>query len=163
MLCQRCKKNTATLSRPVTINGVKFESHLCAMCYADLCGELDSKSNSELWANILRDEPRPPKTCPSCGTGLADYERTGLLGCPSCYDVFKKELLPSIERIQGKTTHVGKSAGNNDELGLHRKLKSLQAQLERALKERRFDEAGRLNKMIIEISKTLYGEGGGND
>ena len=51
---------------------------------------------------------------------------------------------------------------NNDELGLHRRLKSLQEQLEVALREKRYAEAGKLNKRINEINKTLFG-GENND
>lgn len=103
----------------------------------------------------------PKKVCPVCGTTYADYERSGLLGCASCYDVFKEELLPAIKAIQGKVEHVGKVETNNDDLGLHRRLKSLQVQLEAALREKRYVDAGKLNKRIYEINKILYG--GEND
>ncbi len=65
--------------------------------------------------------------------------------------------MPAISAIHGKTEHVGKVGANRDEKGLHRKLKSLQTQLENALREKRFNEAGKLNKSIYEISKELYG------
>ncbi|MDE5729119.1 MAG: hypothetical protein K2I20_02980, partial [Clostridia bacterium] len=80
-----------------------------------------------------------------------------LLGCASCYDVFKSRLLPVINRIHGKTEHVGKVGSNNDELGLHHRLKALQGQLEKALREKRFNDADELNRRIYEISKKLYG------
>ena len=159
MLCQHCKKNTATVNYVEIINGDKFESHLCQMCYSELCGELNSKTNNDIWAELFGTGTQPAKVCPVCGTRYSDYERTGLLGCASCYDVFKEELIPSIQRIQGKVNHVGKAAKNNDEYGLHRRLKSLQEQLENALKERRYNEANRLNQQIKEINKNLYGGG----
>ena len=159
MLCQHCKKNPATFSYVEIINGAKFESHLCDSCYADLVGDLGSKANNDLWAGLFGEPSVKEKKCTVCGTRYSDYERTGLLGCPNCYDMFREELLPSIRRIQGKVDHVGKAAKNNDDLGLHRRLKSLQEQLEQALKERRYAEAGRLNNQIAEINKTLYGGG----
>lgn len=162
MLCQHCKKNLATVNFVDIINGDKFESHLCDMCYAMLGAELNSKANNDLWADLF-SVPKPAKVCPVCGTKYSDYERTGLLGCASCYDMFKEELLPSIQRIQGKTNHVGKVTKNNDEFGLHRKLKNLQEQLEQALKERRYSEANRINRQIYEINKTLYGGGESDD
>lgn len=162
MLCQHCKKNPATVNYVEIINGEKFESHLCAACYADMYGELNSKSNGDIWAGLFGSSAPQEKICPVCGTSYSDYERTGLLGCASCYDVFKEELIPSIRRIQGKEVHVGKVGKNNDEHGLHRRLKTLQEQLETALRERRFDDAGKLNRQINEITKTLYG-GGNND
>ena len=162
MLCQHCKKQPATIDYVEEINGSVFESHLCAQCYAELYGELNSKVNEGLWAGLFSTAAPYKKKCPVCGTRYSDYERTGLLGCASCYDVFKEELVPSIKRIQGKDIkHVGKSGGSRDELGLHRKLKNLQERLETALREKRFNEAGALNRQINEISKKLYG-GNGN-
>lgn len=162
MLCQHCKKNQATVNYVEIINGDKFESHLCASCYAAMYGDLNSPSNADIWAGLFGAPVKKRKKCPVCGTSYDDYERTGLLGCASCYDVFKEELIPSIRRIQGKVDHVGKVECNNDELGLHRRLKSLQEQLEAALREKRFEDAGRLNRQISEITKKLYGgEGDG--
>lgn len=154
MLCQHCKKNTATRNSVVIVGDKKFESHLCAGCYAALCGDMYSASDVlEEFEDLLP----AVKVCPVCGTAFTDYERSGLLGCASCYDVFKSELLPVIKSIHGKTEHVGKRGSNNDELGLHRRLKTLQKQLEDALREKRFSEAGKLNKRIDEITQTLYG------
>lgn len=157
MLCQHCKKNPSTVDYFEIINGKKYESHLCSLCYADLYGELNSKTNNDIWAGLFGTSSRPAKVCPVCGTTYADYERSGLLGCTSCYDVFKEELIPCIRRIQGKVNHVGKADSNNDELGLHRKLKTLQEQLEKALKEKNFTEAGRLNKKIDAVKKMIKG------
>ena len=164
MLCQHCKKNIATVNYVEIINGDRSESHLCEPCYAYLSGELNSKANNDAWADLFGTaNVTAQKVCPVCGTKYSDYERTGLLGCASCYDMFKEELMPSIQRIQGKTNHVGKAAKNHDDFGLHRRLKNLQEQLEIALKERRYSEANRLNRQINEITKTLYGGGESND
>ena len=159
MLCQRCKKNTATYHNVEIIDGKRFESHLCNICHTAF-----PEADSGLYGWMF-GTPKKLKVCPVCGTSFADYERTGLLGCASCYDVFKEELLPLIRQmqdIQGEVQHVGKVGSNNDEHGLYRRLKTLQEQLEAALREKNFAEAGRLNKRIDEITKTLYG-GGSND
>jgi len=163
MLCQRCKSRQATVEYAESVGGKKFEVRLCAECYAELYGELNSKANADLWAGLFGAPDRPQKVCPVCGTTYNYYRKTGLLGCASCYDVFKEELMPAIERIQGKTYHVGKVGTNVDEYGLHRRLKSLQEQLEQALREKRYDDAGRLNMRIKEITRALYGGGGGGN
>ena len=164
ILCQHCKKNPATVNYVEIINGDKFEMHLCQSCYASLYGDLHSKANGDMWAELFGNPYAEKKVCPVCGTTYDDYERTGLVGCASCYDVFKDELLASIERIQGKIRHVGKVGTNKDELGLHRRLQTLKEELEIALREERYADAGRLNKRIKEISKTLFGSnGGGNE
>lgn len=156
MLCQRCKKNIATEHFTDVINGESFESHLCAKCSAEMNGGLHSKMSEEICAWLF-GSPAPKKVCPVCGTTYADYEKTGLLGCASCYDIFKEELLPVINAIHGRTEHVGKVETNNDEHGLYRQLKGLQEQLETALREKRYQDAGRLNKRIYEINKKLFG------
>ncbi|MDE6585794.1 MAG: hypothetical protein K2K80_03840 [Clostridia bacterium] len=161
MLCQRCKKNVATKLSVEIIDGERFESFICDRCSLELGGEFinaDFNDNACAW---LFGSSAPRKACPVCGTTYADYEKTGLLGCPSCYDVFKEELLPAIDAIHGKVVHIGKVGTNKDEMGLHRRLKSLQEQLELAMKEKRFVDAGMLNRRIREISKILYG--GGNE
>lgn len=164
ILCQHCKKYPATVNYAGIINDEKFEFHLCESCYASLYGELNSGANDNAWAELLERFYAEKKACPVCGTTFDDYERTGLVGCASCYDVLKDELLLSIERIQGKICHVGKVGTNKDELGLHRRLKTLQEELEVALREKRYSDAGKLNRRIQEISKTLFGtNGGGNE
>ena len=163
MLCQHCKKNTATYNRVDDINGEVFKTHLCQSCYLKLFGGLNSlNSVGDINALLFGSPSKRRKTCPVCGTTYADYEQTGLLGCASCYDVFKEELLPAIDRIHGKTQLVGKRGTNNDDHGLYRRLKALQEQLEVALRNKQYVEAGRLNKRIDEITKTLYGGGNGN-
>ena len=163
VLCQHCKKNVATVNYVEIINGEKFESHFCKSCYASLYAGLHTKSNSEIWSGLFANGYAEKKVCPVCGTTYNDYERTGLVGCASCYDVFKDELLADIKRIQGKVRHVGKVGTNKDEFGLHRRLKTLQEEQELALREKRYSDAGRLNKRIKEIKQALFGTGGDNE
>ena len=143
MLCQHCKKNAATVNYVEMVNGKKFEAHLCPSCYAYLYGELNNKINNDIWAGLFGTHTARKKACPVCRTTYEDFERTGLFGCTSCYDVF------------------GKKGNNNDEFGLHRQLNSLQEQLENALREKKFTEADRLNKKINSIKKTMHGGGNG--
>jgi protein arginine kinase activator len=50
----------------------------------------------------------PVVRCPFCGGTSDEYMQTGLVGCAKCYDFFRAELDPHIERLQGGTTHEGK-------------------------------------------------------
>jgi protein arginine kinase activator len=87
-----------------------------------------------------------------------EFQKTGLLGCASCYDVFKKELMPYIERIQGKTVHVGLKGGDYyTEHELRRRLKDMQDELEGALKRGDYIYAGKLNARMQAIKKQLTG------
>lgn len=159
MLCQKCKKNPVAVNYIESVNGEGFELHLCASCYAAMYEKVNPKSGDVCGGFF--NTSRRLKSCPVCGTTYADYKRSGLLGCPGCYDVFKEELLPSIMRIQGKLEHVGRVESNTDAHGLHRRLKGLQEELEEALREKRFGEADRLNRQINGIKKSLHGGGNG--
>lgn len=156
MLCQHCKKKPASVNYYEVVDGNKFECHLCSFCYAGLYGELNDKLNHGKWANLFGVD-----SCPVCGATYADYERTGLLGCAGCYDVFHEKLIPVIRGIQGKTEHVGKVGKNADNFGLRIQLKNLQEKLEDALREKNFREADRLNRQINAIKKSLHGGGNG--
>ena len=70
------------------------------------------------------------------------------------------KIIP-ILKIQGKTEHVGKRGGKQDDLLLNVKLKNLQGRLEQALRDKRFGEADALNRQIAGIKKTLGGGGNG--
>lgn len=160
MLCQQCKKNPVAVNYIESINGNKIELHLCASCYLDMCGETSKKINNNLYAGFFSSAKPKLKSCAVCGTTYEDYERTGLLGCAACYDVFKDELIPSILRIQGKTEHVGKRGGKSDDLLLNVKLKELQKKLEEALRDKRFGEADAINRQINSIKKLGGGHNG---
>lgn len=160
MLCQNCGKYPAVINYSENINGNKSEYHLCAACYAELKAEFNNKIQDDLLAGGFKIRSSR-KACPVCGTTYADYEKTGLLGCAGCYDVFKEELLPSIRRMQGKVEHVGKVGSNSDTLGLYRLLTSLQEELENALHDKRYGDANKINVKINEIKKTLKGGGNG--
>jgi len=111
MICQNCKKRTATVNHVEVINGKACAQHLCAMCANELFGGFESEVQNALLNGLFGGDLREEKICPACGLSFSEYERSGLLGCPSCYDVFNEELMPHIARIQGKTMHVGKGGG----------------------------------------------------
>ncbi|MCD8307681.1 MAG: hypothetical protein LUD51_05620 [Clostridia bacterium] len=157
MLCQRCKKNQATIEYKEAVNGKVFEYHLCPACYQEMFGSLQS-ANADLLMDLLAPKmQKTEKRCPVCGTTYSEYQRTGLLGCPSCYDAFKTELMPAIERIQGHTAHVGKANMNADKSGYHRKLQELQEQLEAAIRNKEFMKANDIYEQINAINAELSG------
>lgn len=154
MLCQRCKKNQATVTYSGKINGKEFGYSLCPSCYAQMFGSFETVVNTDILTGLFSAAPKKRRACPVCGTTYADFERTGLLGCPSCYDVFKEELIPYIERIQGKTQHVGKVGVDARQQDVTRKRSRLQDELEKAVKEGRYADAGRIYEQISELKKS---------
>ena len=160
MLCQRCKKNQATSIFVEQINGKEIGYHLCPVCHAEMFASFETAVNNDILAGLFGAVTKKRRACPVCGTTYADFERTGLLGCPSCYDVFKEELIPYIERIQGKTVHVGKVVTDEREQDVTRRLSHLQKELEKAVNERRYADAGRIYSQIDSITKKSGGNKG---
>jgi protein arginine kinase activator len=161
MICQSCKKNVATVNFIEIINGDKCEVHLCDKCYAYKYGEFEEQATNAILNGLFGISQKEEKCCKVCGMRFSDYEKTGLVGCASCYDVFKEELLPSIARIQGKVNHVGKEGGDySTEHDLRIKLKLMQEGLEQALRSGDYLQAGKLNEQMKAIKKKL--SGGGN-
>ncbi len=94
--------------------------------------------------------------CPVCGTTLSEISRTGKIGCPECYHTFSAALMPSIQRIHGKTQHTGKvphSAGTN--LRLQSRITELEAKLHQAIEEQRFEEAAQFRDEIASLKEQV--------
>ncbi len=86
------------------------------------------------------------KVCSVCGTTIEDFRRTGLLGCANCYRVFREEIFPVVQNMQGSAQHVGKKV---DRLFLERER--LKSELEKALREQNYAEAEILQGKLKEI------------
>ncbi len=163
MLCKRCKKNEATKIFIEMVNGEKVGYSLCEKCYAEMFGNLNTSVDSDMLAGLFGQSKRKrPRICPVCGMTYSDFERTGLLGCAACYDVFKEELMPYIKRIQGKVEHIGKVGQNAREQELTRTLSKLQEELERAVRDRRYSDAARINDKIDGVRRSLGEKEDGN-
>ena len=159
MLCSNCKKKFAVH----TVKNGEEEIHLCGDCYERL-GYAAEFVGEDIFAAFLKPEKKEEKRCPNCGASFSDYARTGLLGCAECYKVFSEELVPT-NRMHGKTWHVGKRPLGGDVLfELRAEQKSLRAELELAVKEKRMKDAEQINRQIRDISRVIAeGEFGGDD
>ncbi|MGN0806696.1 MAG: hypothetical protein ACI4MC_06615 [Candidatus Coproplasma sp.] len=154
MLCQNCRRREATQNHTAIINGKPFEYHLCERCASEMFGGFEA-SFAQGIANGLFDEPFVSESiCPACGMSFSEFQRTGLLGCPSCYDVFREELMPYVAKIQGKTAHVGKGGGvNTAEHETRLELARLQKAMESALANGDYILAEKINRQMNSIRK----------
>lgn len=163
MLCTNCKKREGvhTIQRA---DGT--ELCLCDGCYERLGGAAAYLGEEPgFFVSLLQAEEGDARKCPVCGTTLADYSRTGLVGCAACYETFREDLMPAIRRIHGKTEHEGKHPlGDGKQFELLDVQKHLRSELESALREKRMKDAERINRDIRDISRMIYGgKSGGED
>ena len=157
MLCSNCKKRPAThfTGDNENING------LCDECFERLGAAVEFSGGSP---DMFPADKEETPVCPVCGLTFEEYRQTGLVGCAACYDAFRKELMPVIRGIHGKTTHEGKRPlGSGKMFELIEEQKRLRAELESAIREKRKQDADRLNRDIREISRMIGRGMGGED
>ena len=97
------------------------------------------------------------KICPNCGTTLDDFHRSGLLGCVTCYTVFREEVLSAVRYVQGGACHLGKQptteAGSKYQLAIERD--QLYEGLAQAYRDGRFSDAEKMQQRLEEIARLL--------
>ena len=79
-----------------------------------------------------------------------------MMGCANCYDIFSDRILPTIRRIHGNTTHMGKNSisyrkvEDKPEDKKQDELTKLKAELDTAIKNQEFEKAAVLRDNIKE-------------
>jgi protein arginine kinase activator len=93
-------------------------------------------------------------SCTSCGTTFGRFRKTGLLGCPQCYETFRKQLEPVIARSQnGACAHVGRRPDRDAELADHQALRrSILDEIERAVATEQYEQAAKLRDRLESIA-----------
>lgn len=165
MLCQNCGKYEATTHVKRIVNGESAEAHLCSDCahalgyndvfsgfgnsFTDLLGSFFGEpSASALSSRTVR--------CEKCGNTFNDIVNNGKLGCADCYNTFYDKLLPSLQRIHGKTHHEGKRPSLKAEMNVSKKdntLEILENDLQNAIKNQEFEKAAELRDKINSLKE----------
>lgn len=160
MLCQRCKKQQATIHLTEIHQNEKRERHLCEDCAKEegvaikaqinlqdvLSGMLEAHQSVSRNANLA---------CPDCGLTYAEFRNQGRLGCPNDYEVFAQPLKEVLEKVHGATEHAGKvprRAGSDTQA--QRMLMQLRRQLQEAVEAERYEDAARLRDLIRQKEST---------
>ncbi len=159
MFCQKCHTQKATTHVKQTINGKTNELMLCSTCAAALgLNRLSTDSFAvgnlfgSLFAEPFLRESSEQSCCTQCGKTLKEIVQSGLVGCPNCYTTFYERLLPSIQRIHGKTSHVGKVAARGSAAHrIERERERLRAELEEAVIKQEFERCAQLRDQLKEL------------
>lgn len=162
MLCQSCEKRQATTHIKTIVNGELKEYNLCPECankmgYGSFFGNFGFDLD-KLFGSFMESvgTGRSTKRCQCCGSSFEDIAKSGKVGCASCYDVFYEELLPSIQRIHGRTSHTGKLARSaGTEVRIKNELTQCKYELEQAIKAQEFEKAAELRDRIRELEKNI--------
>lgn len=179
MLCEKCKKRTATVFYNENINGKTRSYSLCADCaakmrekgelqdvtsmigsFADPFSELHDQFFSGFFGMPTLRSPAPEKKCPVCGATYDDIATSGKVGCPACYDTFGDELSHLIQSVHGTTTHNGcVPSRHRAKKERHEKLKNLRHELEEAISHEEYERAATLRDEIHALENQNGKEG----
>ncbi|MBP3300516.1 MAG: UvrB/UvrC motif-containing protein [Clostridia bacterium] len=166
MLCENCKKNTATTYFKQTVNGKTREVFLCSECAAKMgLGDTFSHFGNfgfglSAMSDLLGGFSAPAaQTCPTCGITLNEVSQSGMMGCADCYDTFRDYLRRLLPRISGNKTHCGK-VPHAAEQPKEAEIPLLKKRLEEAIKTENFEEATVLRDKIRALEAQEKSEGG---
>ena len=181
MLCQNCGKNQVTFKYTQVVNGVKKELNLCDKCAKELGLKDMSFSMPISFSSFLGDffnaysDSLLPSfmgtkglQCNNCGTTFDDFINTGVFGCDECYDTFEDRIEPLLRKIQGSNKHIGRGYKNDDptrkennkkveikeeseEDKTKSKIDVLQKDLQKAIKDERYEDAAKIRDEIIKL------------
>ena len=158
MQCDRCGKPSVYHSTLI-VNGVSQTTNLCRDC-AIKEGVFNSAPTSifddmfSAFADFMPYEQVQDITCPVCKTTLREFKNTSKLGCPNCYDAFREEISNIIGRIAPYSTHKVESLTQTKEKPSKKmetkeeKIKQLREDMALAVKEERYEDAGKIKKQI---------------
>ncbi len=160
MICSKCKKRPATVHIKKIHQGKEEKLNLCSECAsgysapaAGLFGLNEGifSSLSDMLAgfsDIQEEQIREEDGCPSCKKKFREFQQSGRLGCPGCYEYFSKRLMPLLKRIQGSVQHAGKSPPGQSQ---SEELKRLKNDLRQAVEKEEYERAAVIRDKIREI------------
>lgn len=168
MLCETCKKRTATVFYNENMNGKTRSFSLCGECAAKLREKGDIQDITSMIGSFadpfsdLHNEffhgffgiPAEKaisgqKKCPDCGCTYAEIEKSGRVGCPTCYTTFEAELARLIRSVHGATTHLGSvPSRHRAKQALEEQLKQKRAALKEAIQKEDYEHAAALRDEI---------------
>lgn len=161
MICDSCKERPAEIQLTTIEDGEMSTLHLCPVCASDkgVSASVPAKAPlvdflAQLGKGSETESTHPPlDPCPYCGMTVADFRRSGRLGCAECWVQFDERLRGLVRRLQGSVQHVGKlyvHSGSEigDRIG---ELAALRRRLQRAVDTEDFEAAAGFRDRIREI------------
>lgn len=154
MLCESCLKKKATVHYTEIIKNQMVKINLCEDCAKEKGIDIYSKFTvADLLSGLTDLEGAKTlvedRECPECGMTYGEFKETGRFGCAECYNTFEEMLATLFEAIHKASRHVGKMPKRWSKKGAGEvELKTLEDQLDKAVRAEAFEEAARIRDQI---------------
>lgn len=160
--CRRCSKS-ATLHITEIQDGKAKAVHLCDTCAREyLEEETDHSPNSptaELAAKLealVSDEGDADARCTNCDISFGEFREQGRLGCPTCYEDFREDLVPLLDNIHEGAVHTGKRPRRSpNQTEDQSRLIQLRQRQKEAIEKEDYERAANLRDEILSIEDAL--------
>jgi protein arginine kinase activator len=162
MLCDICKKNKSSVHLTQIVDGKMHKVDLCEACAKEKgIQEATGFSLDDLLVGLGGGDVQPIDSadstrCPSCGLTHADFKKTGRLGCSVCWETFSSGLAGLLKAMHKGERHVGKvprKAAHT--LEISEKIKELTSELEKAVREEKYEDAAHMRDQIRALEAKL--------
>lgn len=176
MLCSNCGKNEANVRYTKIINGEKTEFALCEECAKKVgLDDIDFSmpiNFTNFLSDFFEDDAILPsfakvgvEKCPKCGLTYNEFVNNGKFGCGECYNAFSDRLDAILKNLHGSYKHTGRAPKNIvKEIDIQKeetqtkkvdekqeKIDKLNKDLQKAIKEERYEDAAKIRDEIKKI------------
>jgi protein arginine kinase activator len=161
MRCDVCQQAEATVFLTQIVEGKMQKVNLCDGCakekgVSDPTGFALADLLLGLGAAQQIERGQPAQSCPVCGFTQADFKKTGRLGCSACYDAFADGLANLLKGMHKGLRHTGKMPAKlSRRYAMADKVKTLESELQQAVKAEKYEDAARLRDEIQRIEHEL--------
>ncbi len=163
-VCQACGINPAAVFINTSDAGEKMQ--LCVSCAQKKqeestmgLQEFFEKASMTILGPEAKQKPAEesePKACTQCGLTLQDFEKLGLIGCPTCYKVFEQELSELLKRIHGSFKHIGSRPRPRRVFASTPDIAALRAELHQAIEQENFERAAEFRDLIRDLEREQH-------
>ena len=156
MKCQLCGQREAVTYVKRLVDHHVSEWFVCKECASEtgLIPSLGSSFytvfNDGFTSPFSKEQNNMTDCCPMCSTRLQDILQNGFVGCAGCYAAFYDQLSPSLRRMYGNSSHIGKIPQHRRQSS-ERKLTTLKQELEKALQLQEYERCAALRDRIREL------------
>lgn len=170
MLCQFCRKRSATIHFTNVVGSDVQKIHICRECAEEKGFEYLKKSNFEkhdliagLMSAAAPQRERGPRTvnkCANCGRTYALFSKSASLGCSKCYECFGTDIAKVLKRVHGNARHLGKAPRRycSERTNTRRRIRDLREELRAAVECENYERAAELRDEIDGLRGSIESE-----
>jgi protein arginine kinase activator len=162
MKCDVCQKSEATVYLTQIVEGKMQKVNLCENCAKEKgVSDPTGFAMADLLLGLgatqqIEHGGQPAQKCPVCGFTQIDFKKTGRLGCSACYDTFADGLANLLKGMHKGLKHTGKMPAKlSRRFAMADRVKSLETDLKKAVKNEKYEDAARLRDEIQKLEHEL--------